>query len=176
MSSLRTPAVVLLLLCALVSCADEGGGSPDTESTPTEPAAVATNPCDVVSDAEASELLGTAVTGDRAPMERSPTTEMCDFIPADETVSSTLNIQSTPADMSFGAFAQVIVGVADEDVTQLDLEGASDAIMLVEPDVFPIVTIAAEQGGIFHVVIAGDDDAATAEQLAMDAVALVLAG
>lgn len=170
--------LALAVAVALGGCGDdsESSGSPAEPTTEGSEAPRVTNPCEVVTEAEARRLLGFKVTEDRTPMEISPTTENCSFVADDDTRMASLDLQSSPDDGSYDDLARSLTMGTQLEAVDVEIEGAVEAVLVTDPRYFPIATVATVVDGILHVAIAGDDDRALAEQRAQDAMELLLAG
>ena len=153
------------------------GSSGDSTSTASGPAADVPNPCDVVSAAQVRRLVGGKLTAERDPVGDGTLVQNCDYR-GGGIDTPTLTLQSTPSQDSIDQVVSLMTaGREEDDVTPVDVEGAEDAAMITERDPsLDIVTLVASTGNVLHTVIVGAKDARTAQDIAREAIALLVAG
>jgi hypothetical protein len=174
-------AAVVLTGCSGDSSAPAAGPEPTTAETsaPSEDIGSHTpidlqHPCDLVSGRTASKALGEKVTAHQVKSELAARTLDCSYVPA-ETDAPFLEIRSTPDPGSLDAMLRLYLGVDRLPHHPVDLTGADDAEVVLEPE-DDLVTVFAKQGFVTHAVVVSVGDLERGERIGIRMAKLVLAG
>ncbi len=134
------------------------------------------HPCDLVSARTATKALGEKVTTHKVESELAARTLDCSYVPAEMDVDApSLEIRSTPDPVTLDAMLRLYLGVDRLPHHPLDLTGADDAEVVLEPE-DDLVTIFFKQGFVTHAVVLDVGDLERAERIGIRLARLVLAG
>ena len=181
--------VLALALAALVLTGCSGDSSPAAVAGASGPTAVETtddigshtptdlqHPCDLVSGRTASKALGEKVTTRRVTSELAARTLDCSYVPAGMDLDTpSLEIRSTPDPGTLDAMLRLYLGVDRLPHHPVDLTGADDAEVVLEPE-DDLVTVFVKQGFVTHAVVLDVGDLERAERIGIRLARLVLAG
>ncbi len=181
---MRLLAVVLaagiLAGCTVDDPAETGRPTPDSSSSAAEDDLAAhtpndlRHPCQVVPARTAGRVLGERVTARAVSSDLAPRTLTCRYVPdARDSGASFLEIQSTPDPTSLDALVRLYVGVDRLPHHPVQVDGADDAEVVLQPD-GQLVSVFAKQGFVTHSVILGIDDLQRGEPIALRLARLVV--
>jgi hypothetical protein len=135
------------------------------------------HPCDVVTSSVASRLLGEPVTTKKIKNKLATRTLDCSYIPAKQDVDAPfLEIASTPDPTPLAPMIGMYIGVDRLQHHPVDIPGADEAAVILDPGDTPSLTLFAKQGFVTHTFVLGMDDLDRAERVARQLAARLVAG
>jgi hypothetical protein len=185
----RVRLLALALAAAVLTGCSGGSSSPAALAGTSGPTAVETtddigshtptdlqHPCDLVPARTASKALGEKVSTHQVHSELAARTLDCSYVPSEMDVDApSLEIRSTPDPVTLDAMLRLYLGVDRLPHHPLDLTGADDAVVVLEPE-DDLVTIFFKQGFVTHAVVLDVGDLERAERIGIRLATLVLAG
>ena len=181
---MRILAFVLAASILTACSADDSAGTdhptPDVSSgaagddlaahTPTD----LRHPCRAVPARTAGRVLGARVTARKVTSDLAPRTLTCSYEPdSGDNGALFLEIQSAPDPTSLDALVRLYVGVDRLQHHPVQVEGADDAEVVLQPDDH-LVTVFPNQGFVTHSVILRFDDLERGEPIAVRLARLVV--
>ena len=134
------------------------------------------HPCDVVPGRTASRALGEKVTTREVGSKLAARTLDCSYVPAEmDGDAPFMEIRSTPDPVTLDAMLRLYVGVDRLPHHPVDITGADDAEVVLEPE-DDLVTVLFKQGFVTHAVVLDVGDLERAERIGIRLAKLVLAG
>ena len=171
---------LLIVVLLLSGCSGDDSSSPSpasaapsttgtSDSAASHTPADLRHPCAVVPAREATRELGRPVTARRVAHPANVRRLECRYGPS-------LDIVSAPDIRSVGTIVGLYVGVDRLAHHPVEVAGADDAVVILNPGNRPSVTLFVQQGFVVHTVVIHAADPGRAERLAVRLAGLVVAG